>query len=144
VFGAWVGTTASPDLRSLLPFCIVVVLWFGSCSPVIADNYLCDGDLLTAERTNLGQDAIGIVLAPIPNSADGTVPGDGILLHWRDISLQLPRTNNAGAPSYTDGRWWWRVEDPEHPEFRERKGTIETYRCEPQVFGASPLISKNS
>ena len=46
----------------------------------------------------------------IPNTSAGTLPGDGVLIHWRKLTLQLPRTNNAGAPSYTDGRWWWRVE----------------------------------
>ena len=53
----------------------------------------------------------------IPNSLEGTVPGDGVLVRWRDLELQLPRTNNAGAPSYTDGRWWWRVVDASAPEF---------------------------
>lgn len=103
-----------------------------------AASYLCEGDPLSSERIRLGQEAIGTVVTPLPNSADGTVPGDGILLHWRGMSLQLPRTNNVGEPSYTDGRWWWRVKDPEHPEFRQRRGTIETYRCERQLFGASP------
>ena len=134
----------SPALRSLLSFCLVALFWFASSSPVFADSYWCDGDLLTAERTNLGQEAIGALLEPIPNSADGTVPGDGILLHWRGLSLQLPRTNNAGAPSYTDGRWWWRVEDFDHPDFRQRKASIETYVCEVQVEGANPLNNRNS
>lgn len=122
----------------------MALFWLAPSSPVFAESYWCDGDLLTAERTNLGQEAIGTVMQPIPNSADGTVPGDGILLHWRDLSLQLPRTNNAGPPSYTDGRWWWRVEDADHPEFRQRKASIETYSCEAQVEGANPLNNRNS
>ena len=120
----------SPALRSLFSLCFVALCWLVPCAPVFADSYWCEGDLLTAERTNLGREAIGAVVEPIPNSADGTVPGDGILIHWRDLSLQLPRTNNAGPPSYTDGRWWWRVEDADYPEFRQRKASIETYACE--------------
>jgi len=54
-----------------------------------------------------------------------------VLLTWRDITLQLPRTNNAGTPSYTDGRWWWREDDPEQPEFFERRGSIIRHSCEP-------------
>ena len=54
-----------------------------------------------------------------------------MLLSWRDVTLQLPRTNNAGVPSYTDGRWWWREEDPEHPEFLERRGQIIRHDCVP-------------
>ena len=80
--------------------------------------------------TNL--DAIGVTAQPIPNSSQGTVPGDVILLSWRGVTLQLPRTNNAGAPSYTDGRWWWQVEDPDHPDFRQRRGTIVSYDCTPE------------
>ncbi|AKN62218.1 hypothetical protein WB44_05850 [Synechococcus sp. WH 8020] len=121
-----------------------VLFWLAPCTAVFAESYWCEGDLLTAERTNLGQEAIGTVLEPIPNSSDGTVPGDGIVLHWRDLNLQLPRTNNAGPPSYTDGRWWWRVEDVDHPEFRQRKASIETYSCVAQLEGANPLNNKNS
>ena len=121
-----------------------MLFWLAPCTAVFAESYWCEGDLLTAERTNLGQEAIGTVLEPIPNSSDGTVPGDGIVLHWRDLNLQLPRTNNAGPPSYTDGRWWWRVKDVDHPEFRQRKASIETYSCVAQLEGANPLNNKNS
>lgn len=58
------------------------------------------------------------------------MPGAFIVLQWRGVSLQLPRTNNAGVPSYTDGRWWWQVIDPDHPDFAQRRGAIETYACE--------------
>jgi len=53
-----------------------------------------------------------------------------VVMAWRGVSLQLPRTNNAGAPSYTDGRWWWSPVDPEHPEFKQRRGGVESYICE--------------
>ena len=144
MFDACVEGMVLPVLRALLLVFVLALLFLAPASPAFADRYWCEGDLLTAERTNLGQEAIGAVLKPIPNSVDGTVPGDGILLHWRDLSLQLPRTNNAGAPSYTDGRWWWRVEDADHPEFRQRKASIETYVCEAQVEGVNPLNNRNS
>ena len=98
----------------------------------VSAAWICDGDPLTAEDLSLGRDAIGTVASPLPNSAAGTVPGDGVLIHWRGVTLQLPRTNNAGTPSYTDGRWWWQVEDPQHPDFRQRRGTVITYACEAQ------------
>jgi hypothetical protein len=66
----------------------------------------------------------------IPNMAAGTPPGAYVVLAWRGVRLQLPRTNNAGAPSYTDGRWWWSPVDPEHPEFKQRRGGVESYICE--------------
>lgn len=108
----------------LFLFCIAVPL-----NPVSA-AWICDGDRLTAEDLSLGREAIGVTAAPLPNIAAGTVPGDGVLLHWRGVTLQLPRTNNAGTPSYTDGRWWWQVEDPLHPDFRERRGTVISYACD--------------
>ena len=113
---------------------LVGVTWLpalvaGFSADVPAD-WLCDGDLLHAEAVAGAVDISGLPQG-IPNSSAGTLPGDGVLIHWRDLHLQLPRTNNAGAPSYTDGRWWWRVEDPDHPEFLERRGSVLTHSCEP-------------
>ena len=115
----------------LFQFLLVLTVMITAALPVSA-AWICDGDRLTAEPIQLGRDAFGAMAAPIPNTADGTVPGDVILLSWRGVTLQLPRTNNAGAPSYTDGRWWWQVEDPEQPDFRQRKGGIVSYACSPQ------------
>ena len=115
----------------LMRFLLVLIVMITAVLPVSA-AWICDGDRLTAEPIQLGRDAFGAVAEPIPNSADGTVPGDVILLSWRGVTLQLPRTNNAGAPSYTDGRWWWQAEDPEHPDFRQRKGGIVSYVCSPE------------
>jgi hypothetical protein len=114
-------------MRMVLTMMLLVV----GALPVSA-AWICDGDRLTAEPIQLGRDAIGATAQPIPNSSQGTVPGDVILLSWRGVTLQLPRTNNAGAPSYTDGRWWWQVEDPDHPDFRQRRGTIVSYDCTPE------------
>ena len=98
-------------------------------APAAAD-WSCDGDLLRVETVAGAVDPTGLP-GGIPNTSAGTLPGDGVLIHWRDMTLQLPRTNNAGAPSYTDGRWWWRVEDPLQPEFLQRRGTIVAYDCQP-------------
>ena len=88
-------------------------------------SFVCEGDPLLAEVHGGAVDAPGI-----PNAAAGTVPGAFIVLRWRGVSLQLPRTNNAGPPSYSDGRWWWQVLDPNHPDFAQRRGDWEAYRCD--------------
>jgi hypothetical protein len=93
--------------------------------PLQHDTYLCEGEPLQAEVFAGAVDAPGI-----PNMAAGTPPGASVVLAWRGMSLQLPRTNNAGAPSYTDGRWWWSPVDPEHPEFKQRRGGVKSYSCE--------------
>jgi hypothetical protein len=87
--------------------------------------YRCDGDPLIAEVHQGAVDAPGI-----PNSDGGTVPGAFLVLRWRGLQLQLPRTNNAGTPSYTDGRWWWQALDPDHPDFAERRGGVTRFACE--------------
>jgi hypothetical protein len=66
----------------------------------------------------------------VPNTEGNTAPGDGVLIKWRGQTLQLPRTNNAGTPSYTDGRWWWRVLTPGQAEWKERRGQIISYTCQ--------------
>jgi hypothetical protein len=89
--------------------------------------YRCDGEPLIAQVNNGAVDAFDI-----PNVAAGTVPGAFVVLQWREITLQLPRTNNAGAPSFTDGKWWWSLEDPAHPRFQLRRGLGDGQRfsCE--------------
>ena len=79
----------------LLLALVVVPSWRAQAS-----SYVCDGDALSATIDRGAVDAIGI-----PNSVDGTVPGSFVVLEWRDLHLQLPRTNNAGAPSFSDGKW---------------------------------------
>jgi hypothetical protein len=99
--------------------------------PLQMDQYLCEGEPLRAAVYAGAVDALGI-----PNTVAGTPPGAYVLLQWRDLRLQLPRTNNAGPPSYTDGRWWWSPVDPDQPEFRQRRATVQTYSC---VRSGSPL-----
>ena len=88
-------------------------------------SYRCEGDPLRVRYE------AGAVDAPdIPNLLAGTAPGAFVVIDWRDQHLQLPRTNNSGVPSYSDGRWWWRALDPQRPEFRQRRGTVISYACE--------------
>ncbi|MEO1001906.1 MAG: hypothetical protein AAFX65_02195 [Cyanobacteria bacterium J06638_7] len=89
-------------------------------------TYRCDGDPLLARADNGPVDAVGI-----PNEVAGTAPGAFVVLHWRDLVLQLPRSNDAGPPSYSDGKWWWSLEDPAHPRFQLRQGlgTITSFSC---------------
>ena len=118
-------------MTRLLSLALVVLLllpapaaWAAAASSSASERYLCDGDELLAMLHNGAVDA-----SDIPNSNGGTVPGAFIVLQWRGVSLQLPRTNNAGIPSYTDGRWWWQAVDPERPDFREHRGSFKTYAC---------------
>lgn len=112
LLGAWI-LIALPDAVGAGPI------------PAPAEQrYLCEGDLLVARVDNGAVDTLAI-----PNVSGGTVPGAFVVLRWRDLSLQLPRTNNAGAPSYSDGKWWWSVEDPEHPRFLLRRGVVEEFDC---------------
>lgn len=92
-----------------------------------AQLYRCDGEPLEATLVR------GPVDDPtLPDPMAGPVPMGGfVLLAWRDQRLQLPRNNNAGAPSFSDGRWWWSLEDPAHPRFRQRLpgGAIADFAC---------------
>ncbi|QNI42465.1 hypothetical protein SynA1528_01435 [Synechococcus sp. A15-28] len=115
-------------MAALLSVILLTLVWFWPL-PVAAD-WRCDGDPLSVETVAGAVDPTGLP-GGIPNTSAGTLPGDGVLIRWRGLTLQLPRTTNAGPPSYTDGRWWWRVEDPLRPEFLQRRGSIVAYDCEP-------------
>ena len=114
-------------VQALTAALLALILFLVPQTPAAAD-WICDGDRLQIEPFRGAVDPTGLSDS-IPNTLGDTFPGDGVLLTWRDITLQLPRTNNAGTPSYTDGRWWWQVEDAEHPDFRQRKGGIVSYAC---------------
>ena len=111
-------------LLSLVLVLLLLLVAPASWAAAVPERYLCDGDALEATLHNGAVDA-----SEIPNSEGGTVPGAFIVLQWRGLSLQLPRTNNAGIPSYTDGRWWWQAVDPDRPNFREYRGSVKTYAC---------------
>jgi hypothetical protein len=111
-------------LSLLLSLLLAAPAWAAGPGPLKRDRYLCDGEPLLAEVFAGAVDA-----TDIPNTTAGTVPGAYVVLQWRGVSLQLPRTNNAGPPSYTDGRWWWSLSDPDQPEFRQRRASVMSYNC---------------
>jgi hypothetical protein len=112
-------------LSLLLSLWLATPVWAIGPGPLQRDHYQCEGDPLLAEVFAGAVDATAI-----PNTTAGTVPGAYVVLRWRGVSLQLPRTNNAGAPSFTDGRWWWSPLDPDHPEFRQRRASVVSYSCQ--------------
>ncbi len=116
-------------LLSLVVALLMLLAAPAAWAAAVPERYLCDGDRLEAIFHNGAVDA-----SEIPNSEGGTVPGAFIVLRWRGLSLQLPRSNNAGVPSYTDGRWWWQALDPDHPEFAQLRGDVQQYRCEPEPW----------
>lgn len=109
------------------------VLWIPA-SPVWADSqpvaraYRCDGEPLSALLVPGAVDA-----TDIPNTLAGTLPGAYVVLRWRGVQLQLPRSNNAGTPSFSDGKWAWSNSDPDHPLLRLRRpgGDLQDFACEP-------------
>lgn len=107
---------------------LVLLAILSLAGPAGAETYRCGGEPLSVRLFP------GAVDAPaIPNNSAGTLPGAFVQLRWRDLTLQLPRTNNAGPPSYSDGIWWWSPDDPDHPSFRRRlgRGQIEAIACGP-------------
>ena len=118
-------------LHSLMLMVMLLVSPLGaSAASPSPTEWLCDGDTLTLMPIAGSVDISGLPDS-VPNIESGTVPGDGVLISWRGQTFQLPRTNNAGPPSYTDGRWWWRAAEPDHPEWKQRRGGIITYTCNP-------------
>jgi hypothetical protein len=118
-------------VRRLVPLLILILalgVWprcaWAWQAPPAESRYRCDGDVLVARHDNGAVDAIGI-----PNTLAGTVPGAFVVIDWRGEHLQLPRTNQAGPPSYTDGRWWWSLEDPLRPSFRWVRATETRFDC---------------
>lgn len=124
----WFATAGRAAAAMVAVLALVLLPLLQAPAPALAaspEAYRCDGDPLLALADNGAVDAIGI-----PNTAAGTVPGAFVVLRWRGVTLQLPRTNNAGAPSYTDGKWWWSLEDPAAPRFQQRQGGVISYACE--------------
>lgn len=99
-------------------------------------RYCCDGDLLLARVENGAVDAPGI-----PNTLAGTLPGAFVVIDWRELHLQLPRTNNAGAPSFGDGRWWWSLEDPSRPSLLLQQAQQTSYACSALPASGSPAAA---
>ena len=96
-----------------------------------AERYLCDGDPLEATYDSGPVDAVAL-----PNTVAGTVPGSTVVLRWRDLTLQLPRTNLAKAPIYGDGKWIWSLENgEEQPQFLLNQGGTDTFTCLMEITG---------
>jgi hypothetical protein len=116
-------------LRKLVAIALSLLMLLAArsadASSSAVQHFICEGEPSEALAFNGAVDA-----ADIPNSKANTVPGAFMVLHWRKLSLQLPRTNNAGVPSYSDGRWWWQALDPDHPDFAQLSGSVESYSCE--------------
>ena len=75
-------------LLSLVLVLLMLVSAPAAWAAPVPERYLCDGDGLEATLHNGAVDA-----SEIPNSEAGTVPGAFIVVQWRGLSLQLPRTN---------------------------------------------------
>lgn len=121
------------SLIAALIVALIVAVAPAAATTTSTATYRCDGDLLRATADNGAVDAPGI-----PNSVAGTVPGATVLLEWRGLRLPLPRTNNAGAPSYSDGLWWWSLEDPSQPRFLHRRGAVESFSCRAVADAGTP------
>ena len=122
---------AGGRLAGLLVVWLVASAW---ATPAWADTalipraYICAGEPLSALLVKGPMDE-----PAIPDPSTAPVPiGGSVVLSWRGLSLQLPRTNNAGPASFSDGKWWWSLEDPAHPRFRLRRplGDIQDFVCE--------------
>lgn len=132
IVGTWRGHLRQTGLRAAV-WLLTLLLALALPATARADRaaepsrFLCDGEPLTVELVRGAVDAIGI-----PNSTAGTVPGSFVVLEWRQVRLQLPRSNDAGAPVFSDGKWLWSEEDPQHPLLRLRRsaGDVQTIRCE--------------
>jgi hypothetical protein len=117
------------SLAALLP---AALLWIPA-SPARADSqplgraFRCDGEPLSALLVPGAVDA-----SDIPNTLAGTLPGAYMVLRWRGVQLQLPRSNNAGAPSFSDGKWAWSEAEADHPVLRLRRpgGDLQDFACE--------------
>ena len=136
-------STAKPSPWKRASYLVVAVGWLLSLAILLApfplaaawalnsppaQSYRCDGEPLTALLVRGAMDE-----ATIPDPSNAVVPiGGYVVLQWQGISLQLPRTNNAGPASFTDGKWWWSLEDPDHPRFRLRSGlgAIQDFACD--------------
>jgi hypothetical protein len=123
--GAWHRRFTNP----LLLLCGWVLFSLVTAAPVLADSieppqtYRCDGETLIATVHRGAVDDL-----TIPNRSGTTLPGAFVVLQWQQQTLQLPRTNNAGPTSFTDGKWWWSLADPDHPDLRQRRGRGDELR----------------
>ena len=95
-------------------------------------DFRCDNDLLNATiRNNLNGDFA------LVNDLEKIDQGAFIVLEWRDVSLMLPISFQAGEISFTDKKWLWSYQDNENglrmdnPRFAQRipSGEIVEHEC---------------
>ncbi len=123
----WLSLSLCAAMRCLASLLAALLLGGSFVSAAWAtplEHYFCAGDPLVAEAHAGAVDAVGI-----PNTSGGTAPGAFIVLRWRDLSLQLPRSNSNGTPSYSDGKWFWSAADPDHPSLSLLVGSREEFPC---------------
>ncbi|WP_126147618.1 hypothetical protein [Synechococcus elongatus] len=116
-------------IERLAAIAIALVLWLGLQPTALAARtevtYSCVQEPLVALYDN------GPVDDPrVNNQLTGTLPGAFVVLRWRNLNLQLPRTNIAGAPTYSDNKWFWGLTDPEHPTFFLKVGDRQDFACD--------------
>ena len=96
-------------------------------------EFMCGGEKLNATiYNNLNGDY------QINTDLENIDYGAFVVLKWKDFSIMIPRTFNAGEISFSDRRWWWSYQDKSnpldtlHPRLRHmtQKGEIEEYPCE--------------
>ena len=69
-------------------------------------RFICNGDNLTATiRNNLNGDFF------VTTDLEKIDKGAFVVLDWRDISLMLPISFNAGEITFTDKKWLWSYQD---------------------------------
>ncbi|GCE65892.1 NAD/FAD-dependent oxidoreductase [cyanobiont of Ornithocercus magnificus] len=95
-------------------------------------NFTCDGALLNATiRNSLDR---GITQVDDLEKID---EGSFVVLRWKNISLMLPVSFQAGEISFTDKSWLWSYQDSKRgltvntPRFAHRlpTGSIAEYEC---------------
>ena len=113
---------------NVFPF---ILSFFISIIP--SSDFTCDNYPLNATiRNNLNGDFA------LVNDLEKIDQGAFIVLEWRDVSLMLPISFQAGEISFTDKKWLWSYQDNEsglrmdNPRFAQRlpSGEIVEHDCE--------------
>ena len=109
----------------------LVLSFFLSIIP--SSEFTCDNYPLNATiRNNLNGDFA------LVSDLEKIDQGAFIVLEWRDVSLMLPISFQAGEISFTDKKWLWSYQDNENglrmdnPRFAQRlpSGEVIEHECE--------------
>ncbi len=97
-----------------------------------SSTFDCDGEVLKATiRNNLNGDFARVI------DLEQVDQGAFVVLDWKDISLMLPISFQAGEISFTDRKWLWSYQDNEQglhvesPRLAQRipSGEIIEHEC---------------